>query len=79
MKFVLILYMCSLLSGTCNSGQIPGLEFNNHYDCARAGYDIAGASLKDLDKDLVNKERLAIKFECRAVNVVTVPPKKPQV
>lgn len=74
-KFVLILYICSIVSNTCNNGFVPGLEFSNHYDCAEAGYSLASASLKELDKETVNKERIAIKFECRPVNFVVPKPK----
>jgi len=42
-------------------------EFNSHYDCALAGYQLSYKNLKELDKDLVNKERLAIKFECKPI------------
>jgi hypothetical protein len=42
-------------------------EFNSHLDCALAGYELSYKNLKELDKDLVNKERLAIKFECKPI------------
>ena len=77
-KFVLILYICSTLTGTCNNGQIPGLEYDNHYDCALAGYKFASATLKDMDKELVNTHRAAVKFECKAVTII-IPKEKPQV
>ena len=67
MKFVLILYICSMTSGQCPGSSYMPYEFNSHLDCALAGYQLSYKNLKEFDKDLVNKERLAIKFECRQV------------
>ena len=55
-----------------SSGQCPGssylpYEFNSHLDCALAGYQESYKALKELDKDTVNKEKLAIRFECKQV------------
>jgi hypothetical protein len=67
MKFVLILYVCSMTSGQCPGSSYMPYEFNSHYDCVLAGYELSYKNLKELDKDLVNKERLAIKFECKPI------------
>jgi len=46
--------------------------FKSHYDCAIAGYALGQESMKLLGqdesyygKDRINKEKLAIKFECK--------------
>ena len=67
MKFVLILYICSMTSGQCPGSSYMPYEFNSHLDCALAGYQESYKALKELDKDTVNKERLAIRFECKPV------------
>ena len=67
MKFVLILYICSMASGQCPGSSYMSYEFKSHLDCALAGYQLSHKALEELDKDLVNKERLAIKFECKQV------------
>ena len=71
MKFILVLYLCSMLNGKCIEPQIPGYQFESHYDCALAGYAMSQQSLKMLSTDeyygieRINQERLAIRFECR--------------
>jgi hypothetical protein len=71
MKFVLVLYLCSMLTGKCIEPQVPGYQFNTHYDCAFAGYALAQESLKMLSTDeyygleRINQEKIAIRFECR--------------
>ena len=71
MKFILVLYLCSMLNGKCIEPQIPGYQFESHYDCALAGYAMSQQSLKMLSEDeyygleRINKEKLAIRFECR--------------
>ena len=60
-----------MLNGKCIEPQIPGYQFESHYDCALAGYAMSQQSLKMLSMDeyygleRINKERLAIRFECR--------------
>ena len=60
-----------MLNGKCIEPQIPGYQFESHYDCALAGYAMSQQSLKMLSEDeyygleRINKEKLAIRFECR--------------
>ena len=72
MKFILVLYLCSMINGQCFDSQVANYQFKTHYDCEIAGYAMSQESLKLLVKDeyyygmdRINKERLAIKFECR--------------
>jgi len=67
MKFVLILYICSMTTGQCPGSSYLPLEFNSHLDCILVGYQQSHRALQELDKDTVNKERLAIRFECKEV------------
>ena len=78
MKFILVLHLCSMLTSECFESVHVGLSFNDHRDCAIAVYDISGASLKALNPERVNKEELAVKFECIKVpNKPIVPLPKP--
>ena len=77
-KFILILYICSLNTLQCNNGSVAKVEFNNHYDCAIGGYILSHDAMKELDKDKVNENKLAIKFECKPIEII-VPKPKPQV
>jgi len=72
MKFILVLHLCSMITGKCLDSHTPSYQFKTHYDCAIAGYALSQESLKLLSKeeyyyglDRINEERLAIKFECR--------------
>jgi|TARA_X000001316_G_C902029_1_gene19923 hypothetical protein len=77
MKFVLILYLCSTLSGQCPSQQISGYVFENHYDCVYSGYGLAQQTYKNLNdyeeysRQNVEKNRIVIKFECKELGSVT--------
>lgn len=64
MKFILILQLCSALSGTCETPEKASIQFDTFYDCGVGGYSIAGSKLKELNHKLVNQEKLYIKFGC---------------
>mgnify|MGYP003122907048 CR=1 FL=1 len=71
MKYILVLHICSLLSGDCFESQYTGYTYNSHFDCAVAGYSVSGQTFKLLKNndyigiDRINKEKIAIKFECK--------------
>ena len=73
MKYILILYMCSMTTGECPSNQIAGLQFDNHFDCVLDGYRVSHNTFKnlseieDFNKDRIEREKLVIKFECKQV------------
>ena len=71
MKYILILYMCSMSTGQCPDSSISGYQFNSHYDCVNAGYAIAQKTfrnlkeLKEWDIPDFEKEKIVVKFECK--------------
>ena len=73
MKYILVLYMCSMATGQCPSSTIAGYQFTSHYDCVNAGYGVAQQTfrnlqeLEDFEKDYIETQKLAIRFECREV------------
>ena len=75
MKYVLVLYMCSMLSGKCPSSTFAGYQFTNHYDCVNAGYAIAQKTYRNLSEleewniDYINKNKIVVKFECKEIKV----------
>jgi len=69
MKFVLILYVCNFITLQCPVASLSKYEFDNWHDCATKGYVLAAEAMKDLPKDKVNQEKLAIKFECKEVAI----------
>ena len=66
-KFILILSVCSFLTGECKNPVQPPIVYDSWAECA------ADASLKSLEllqkegKDNVNQYRLAVKFGCYSV------------
>ena len=75
MKYILVLYMCSMLSNTCPSSTIAGYQFTNHYDCVNAGYAVAQSTFRNLElmeeysRDYIEESKLVIKFECKEIGV----------
>ena len=71
MKYILILYMCSMSTGQCPNNTISGYQFESHYDCVNAGYAIAQKTfrnlkeLKEWDIPAFEKEKIVVKFECK--------------
>ena len=70
MKFLLILQVCSFLSGECKAPiEIPVL-YDSWAECA------AGASVKSLELlqvegfETVNNYKLAVKYSCHEVNTL---------
>ena len=67
-KFILVLSVCSFLTGECKNPVQPPVVYNDWAECA------ADASLKSLEllqkegKDDVNRDRRAVKFGCYEVN-----------
>ena len=77
MKYILVLYMCSMLSNSCPSSTIAGYQFTNHYDCVNAGYAVAQSTFRNLEqmeeysRDYIEESKLVIKFECKELGEKT--------
>ena len=75
MKYILILYMCSLTTNQCPNSSVSGYQFNSHYDCVNAGYAIAQKTfrnlkkLEDWDRPDFEKEKIVVRFECKELKV----------
>ena len=73
MKYILVLYMCSMLSNNCPTSTIAGYQFTTHFDCVNAGYAIAQSTFRNLkdmeeyEREVIEKQKLVIKFECREI------------
>ena len=86
-KFVIILYMCSMLSNNCPSSHYPGYTFNSHTECVEYGYRLAYGTFKNLEemeqmeREYIENSRIVVKFECKPIEVPApvVPPKKPKI
>jgi hypothetical protein len=88
-KYILIVYMCSMLSGQCPSSGITGYEFDSHTKCVETGYRVAHDTFVNLrnfdtmDEKYIENSRLIVRFDCQAVVVPDeknmIPPKKPKI
>lgn len=73
MKYILILYMCSMINNSCPTSTIAGYQFNTHYDCVDTGYAIAQKTFRNLkdyeeyQREIIEKQKLVIKFECKEI------------
>tara|TARA_B100001939_G_scaffold199456_2_gene171466 strand:- start:356 stop:595 length:240 start_codon:yes stop_codon:yes gene_type:complete len=72
-KYLLVLYMCSMASGECPSSTVAGYQFPTYYDCVDSGYAIAQKTYRNLkelpewDKPDFEKNQIVIKFECKRI------------
>ncbi len=75
MKFILIVYVCSMISNICPSSSITGYQFESYNDCIEAGYKIAYNKYKNLeeleefDKEFIEEKKIVVKFECKDIRV----------
>ena len=66
-----------MATGKCPTNTIPGLQFNNHFDCVVNGYRIAHNTflnlkeLEDFERDYIEREKIVVKFECKQVGATT--------
>ena len=73
MKYLLVLYMCSMINNSCPESTIAGYQFTSHYDCVNAGYAIAQSTFRNLQdmeeyqREVIENKKLVIKFECREI------------
>ena len=71
MKYILVLYLCSMVSGECPSSTISMYQFENHYDCVNAGYGVSQQTFRNLEvleeweRDYINENKIAVRFECK--------------
>jgi len=66
-KFLLTVYICSVVSGECYTNKDYPKVFDDHHDCIRAGlsdsYEIIYAE-GNFTKDEINTNQLYPKFTC---------------
>ena len=70
MKFLLIIQGCSALSMSCMD-PMEGGEYKTHFDCATAGYLNAVGLNREVGQEVVSRDRITIKFECRPFNEIS--------
>jgi len=69
MKFLLIIQVCSALSFQCMD-QMDAGEYKTHFDCATSGYLNAMGLTREIGQEIVDRDRITVKFECKPINAV---------
>ena len=67
MKIVLILFLCSMQTGTCLPPYEWPTPFEDAYTCSVAGYEESAKKLKEIGPLVVNKDKVSITFICREI------------
>ena len=68
-KFILILHLCSFAEQPNGFDKQYVAQFKDHYSCVRFGYIKAYESLTSLNIEKINKDRLAVKIECKPMEI----------
>ena len=66
MKFLLIMQVCSAMQMSCMDRMDAGV-YKTHFDCATAGYLNAIGLTREVGEEVVNRDRITVKFECKPV------------
>jgi len=69
-KFILILIMCSGVTGTCIAPFEHPVRFESMYECLQYGYHEASKKLAEIGPDKVNEAYAHIKFYCQPLSEV---------
>ena len=65
MKVILILYLCSMNTGSCLPPYQFPTEFNDMYECLNTGYAEALKKSEDIGREEVNENGIYIRFACK--------------
>lgn len=68
MKWIVIIAICSNLSGECTPNHTDNVVYDNFRDCVIAGTEKGLEIMKNLDKDDFNKNKLGIRLHCKRIN-----------
>ena len=70
MKFILVLQMCYAVQNMC----LPPMElttiYSSYKECGLAGYKQSGSIIQEMDSQLINDNKILIKFWCLEKKVV---------
>ena len=70
MKYLLIMILCSNVSGTCLPGYEWPVQYDNLYDCLQTGYKESIRKHRDIGEKEINEHGIFIKFECKEINTI---------
>jgi hypothetical protein len=65
MKFILLVSVCSAITGLCDAPMKTEPPFDSYRECAIFGYESSAQFLFRLDENKINNERIYTKFWCQ--------------
>ena len=68
MKFILVMYACSVIANGCGVPVQDTKMYDTYKDCAIAASQISITAINAMDKDMVNKEQIFFGFNCIETN-----------
>ena len=70
MKFILMLSVCSFVTGECKPPITYGQTFDTWKQCAIVALDTSIQYLELMDKDTVNELQLSTQYTCRQDKII---------
>ena len=70
MKFVLMLSLCSFVTGECKDPITYGQTFDTWKDCAIVALDTSIKYLEAMDSNTVNELQLSTQYTCRQDKII---------
>jgi|TARA_R100000541_G_scaffold28832_1_gene38101 hypothetical protein len=66
MKFVLVMLLCSNVSGnSCKPFEPEYTTFNHFHECARYGYSYSSELMQNFSKEFIDEYKTYIIFSCK--------------
>ena len=70
MKFVLMLSVCSFVTGECKPPVVYGKTFDTWIHCALTALDTSVKYLESMDNKIVNELQLSTQYSCKQDKVI---------
>tara|TARA_R100001163_G_scaffold8662_1_gene8500 strand:+ start:363 stop:575 length:213 start_codon:yes stop_codon:yes gene_type:complete len=70
MKFILMLSVCSFVTGECKEPITYGQTFDTWKQCAIVAMNTSMQYLKSMDDETVNKYQLSTQYTCRQQEII---------
>ena len=66
-KYIMMIKVCSALYGECMPEFQHKVVFDSWYNCAQSGLMETKSLMTEIGPEVVNRDRVTIKFECKPV------------
>jgi predicted transcriptional regulator YheO len=68
-KFIVVLQICSILSGECSDWHTDNIKKDTIKDCLKHGYQKSIDIIDNLQEEYILETKTAIRFVCEAVKI----------